>query len=82
MWHNNLFLGTALENSRRGSSESSEGLEYGLSAGGSERQSGEGATDQISGSQSYRLRNLASMRAGDGRPLRISGKSKATTAEH
>lgn len=49
---------------------------------GSERRSGERAMDQISGSQNYRLRNTAPTQAGDGRPLRILGKSKATTAEH
>lgn len=38
--------------------------------------------DQISGSQNYRLRTLASMQVGDGKPLRILEKSEATTAEH
>lgn len=46
----------------------------------SERQSGERAKDQISESQSSRLRNLAPAVGGGGKPLRIFEKSKATTA--
>lgn len=45
-----------------------------------ERQSGETAKNQISEGQNDRLRNLASIRVGDGKLLKIS-KRKAITAE-
>lgn len=48
----------------------------------SERQSGESSKDQTSESQNDRLRKLASIPVGDGKLLRVSEKSKATTAEH
>lgn len=48
----------------------------------SESQSGESAKDLTSESTNDRLRNLASILVADGKPLRVSEKSKATTAEH
>lgn len=48
----------------------------------SESQSGESAKDQTSESPNDRLRNLASILVADGKPLSVSEKSKATTAEH
>lgn len=48
----------------------------------SERQSGERAKNRISESQHKRLKILLSIPVGDGKPLRIFEKSKATTTEH